>query len=481
MTRSYRWLVAGMLLFLVSNGIWTLPIATWLAPIPLLRFLRTQKALPGLAIVFVLFAVAACFMVYGIVPAAVGLSYYPMAVYYGFVWFVPYLIDRLLVGKDRGFAMTLVFPAAAVVTEYLHGHTFGTWTSVAYTQSGNLPLLQMMSVTGLWGVTFLVLWLGPVANWAWERDWELGEIRLGLAGYGALVLVILLAGQARLAFVPASEDTVRVAAVLGMAEMRDFGPDIEAADQESKGRASLAYFESMLEKGRREARSGARIIVWPELIGRMPEEAEPEALRLASEFAREERVNLLVAYFVYPPDFPDTYGRNKAVLLTANGEVAWEYVKSALVPGMQEIPGNWILPTHDSDVGKLGAAICYDMDFTHLIHQAGADGVELMLVPAWDWPAINPLHAEMAVYRAIENGFSLVRSTAQGTSIAVDSYGRVFSRMDEFTSDDDVMVAQVPVRSTWTLYSMTGDLFAWLCSAALVLAIGMAAFSRVRR
>jgi apolipoprotein N-acyltransferase len=481
MKRSYTWLVAGMLLFLVSNGNWTLPIAAWLAPIFLLRSLRTQKALPGLAILFGLFAIAACFMVYGIVPVAVGPSFYGIAVYYGFLWFVPYLLDRLLVGKDRGFAMTLVFPAAAVVAEYLHGLMFGTWTSVAYTQSGNLPLLQMMSVTGLWGVTFIVMWLGPVANWAWERNWKLEEVRRGLAGYGAVVLVVLLAGQARLAFAPASDDTLRVAAVLSMTEMRDFGPDMEAADQESKGRASLAYFESMLEKGRREARSGARVIVWPELIGRIPEDAEPEALRLASEFAREERVELLVAYFVYPPDFPDTYGRNKAVLLTANGEVAWDYVKSALVPGMKEIPGDWILPTHDSDVGKLSAAICYDMDFPHLIGQAGANGVELMLVPAWDWPAINPLHAEMAVYRAIENGFSIVRSTAQGTSIAVDSYGRVLARMDEFTSEDDVMVAQVPARSTWTLYSLIGDVFAWLCSAGLVLVIGIAVFSRARR
>jgi apolipoprotein N-acyltransferase len=148
---------------------------------------------------------------------------------------------------------------------------------------------------------------------------------------------------------------------------------------------------------------------------------------------------------------------------------------------MKEIPGDWILPTHDSDVGKLSAAICYDMDFPHLIGQAGANGVELMLVPAWDWPAINPLHAEMAVYRAIENGFSIVRSTAQGTSIAVDSYGRVLARMDEFTSEDDVMVAQVPARSTWTLYSLIGDVFAWLCSAGLVLVIGIAVFSRARR
>ncbi len=478
MKRSYHWLAVGMVLFLVSNGNWTLSIATWLAPVFLLRFLRAQQALRGIAIVFALFAMAACFMMYGIIPIAVSAGFLGIAVYYAFVWFVPYLVDRLVVGKDRRFAMTLVFPAAAVVAEHLHGLVFGTWGSVAYTQSGNLPLLQMMSVTGMWGVTFIVMWLGPVVNWAWERNWQVTEIRRGLSTYGAILLVILLAGQVRLTFAPASDQTVRVAAVLGMSEMRDFRPKLEAADEESKSEVSVDYFRSLLEKGRNEARSGAKIIVWPELIGRLPQDTEPEVLRLASDFAREEQIDLVVAYFVYPPDFPETYGRNKAVLLTADGEVAWDYVKSSVVPGMQEIPGDWVLPTHDGNVGKLGGAICYDMDFTHFIHQAGAKDVGLMLVPAWDWAAINPLHTEMAVFRAIENGFSLVRSTAQGTSVAVDSYGRVLARMDELTSEDDVMVAQVPVHSTWTVYSRTGDLIAWLCGLGLVLAIGTSLFQR---
>ena len=53
----------------------------------------------------------------------------------------------------------------------------------AYTQYGNLPLLQLLSVTGLWGIDFLMSWLASVVNWAWERGFAWPRVR---GGDGAL-------------------------------------------------------------------------------------------------------------------------------------------------------------------------------------------------------------------------------------------------------------------------------------------------------
>lgn len=47
-----------------------------------------------------------------------------------------------------------------------------------------------------------------------------------------------------------------------------------------------------------------------------------------------------------------------------------------------------------------------------------------MIVPSKDWKEVLPLHTHMAVFRAIENGFSLIRGTGHGLSIAVDYQGR---------------------------------------------------------
>ena len=109
------------------------------------------------------------------------------------------------------------------------------------------------------------------------------------------------------------------------------------------------------------------------------------------------------------------------------------------------------------------------MDFTNLIQQAGGAGVDIMMVPASDWRAIDPLHAVMASFRAIENGFSMVRQTDKGLSLAVDHLGRVISSMDYFTTKDQHMTAQVPMKGARTVYALLGDWFAWACIVLLMI------------
>jgi len=74
----------------------------------------------------------------------------------------------------------------------------------------------------------------------------------------------------------------------------------------------------------------------------------------------------------------------------------------------------------------------------------------------------------MAVFRAIENGISVVRRAEQGRSITVDPYGRVLAKMDHFTASERVMVAQVPTQGVFTVYSVIGDLFGWLSVVGFV-------------
>ncbi len=101
-----------------------------------------------------------------------------------------------------------------------------------------------------------------------------------------------------------------------------------------------------------------------------------------------------------------------------------------------------------------------------------------MLVPSNDWPDIDPLHTQMASFRAIENGFSLVRITGNGLSAAFDYQGQVLAAVDYFTSGEQVMIAHLPIQGVTTIYSVVGDLFAWLCVAGFV---GLAGWAVVRR
>jgi len=104
-----------------------------------------------------------------------------------------------------------------------------------------------------------------------------------------------------------------------------------------------------------------------------------------------------------------------------------------------------------------------------------------MLIPALDWPGIDPWHAQHAAFRAIEDGYSLVRPTSNGLAASVDYEGRVLAANDYFTTDQQTMIAYVPVQGTWTLYAHVGDLFAWLCIVTLFIIGGFMIFVSGRR
>ena len=81
------------------------------------------------------------------------------------VGFLPYLLDRVLARRLGGLLGTLVFPLAVTTVSYLLAlvsSSSGTWGNPAYSQYGDLPLLQLMSVTGLWGIVFLMSWLASL-------------------------------------------------------------------------------------------------------------------------------------------------------------------------------------------------------------------------------------------------------------------------------------------------------------------------------
>jgi apolipoprotein N-acyltransferase len=79
-----------------------------------------------------------------------ALVYYPLVVVLTGLTILPYLADRLSTPRLGGFVATLVFPLAYTTIEYLASFgPFGTITSLANTQYGNLPLLQLVSVTGI--------------------------------------------------------------------------------------------------------------------------------------------------------------------------------------------------------------------------------------------------------------------------------------------------------------------------------------------
>ena len=132
-------------------------------------------------------------------------------------------------------------------------------------------------------------------------------------------------------------------------------------------------------------------------------------------------------------------------------------------------PGDGRVPVIATGDGRMAGAICYDADFPAFIRQASQRQADLLIVPANEWIAIKHLHFQMAAFRAVENGVSLVRPAASGISTAIDPWGRVLAMADFFAPGDRTLTAQVPVGRIPTLYARIGDLFGWICSIGLLL------------
>ena len=488
--------LAGVLWFF-AGGRYVVGAAAWLAPVFMLRWFRGRRAAVAFPLAVLAAGTATFFAWRGIADVMMPTAFYVLfSAAAASVYLLPYLVDRFLSRRLDGFSSTLVFPAAVVTLEYLLSlvSPLGTWNAVAYTQVGNLPLIQISSLTGIYGVSFVVAWFAAVANRAWEERVAGRNIGRGLAAYAAVLAAVMLFGGIRLA-VTRADDTVRVAGIVArtffLSENREvlepliagepLAEEVAAAMREE----TAAINDDLFARSVREARAGARIILWGEASAQLLLDDERALVTRGRDLARRERVYLGMALATLEPG-ADKPVANKFVLVDPGGNVVWDYVKSIPVPGPEDAisrRGNGVIPTVETEYGKLAGVICYDMDFPAMIRPAGRAGADLMLVPAHDWYELGDLHADLAVFRAVENGFSLLRPDNEAVSVATDYLGTPLAATDYFATDDPVIIADIPTAGVRTVYAGVGDVFAWLViiylgtTAAVILIRGL----RIRR
>jgi len=492
---SWAWLVLGAAMLPFATLQTLVPVFAWVAPILLLRFTRTQNpaiSLPVLAVVMSLGSLLA--LRGGFFPIAGGLDYALFVAGLGIGGAAPYAVDRLLAPRLGSVSRTLVFPLAVTAIEFLagFGNPFGTAGSVAYSQYANLPLVQLVSLTGIWGLTFLVSWLAPVVNEIWESALSRRGTYVALVLFLAAVCTVLVFGGIRLAFPGTTSGTVRVAALAPDRALSDLafaapsGGARTTAERAAVRNSHLApVLNDLFARSGREARAGAKIISWSEAAALVLEEDQPTVVARAAELARREQVYLQVSMIVllaHPDPERGIVNENHAVLLDPSGAIVWDYLKSRPTPGDGHPPGPGVIPTVDTPYGRLATAICQDDFFPALLRQAGRADVDILLLPSSDWESVAAWHAQQAPFRAVENGVTLVRATRQGVSLATDGQGRLLGyKPDYFVATDQTLVTSVPTRGHDPAYVWAGDSFAYASLAGLLLLTGWAIRLQQRR
>ncbi len=153
--RSHLWLVLGLVLFLFSYGRVTIPICSWFAFVFLIRFHRTNSR-PWLGIVTLWLGMSACgvFMYDGLLLVR-GLMFYAACLLFGGIWVFPFIVDRFLYRRLNALASTFLWPLLMVTLTFFLAPYL---PSLAHSQIDYQSLIQIVSITGMGGLVFLIYW-----------------------------------------------------------------------------------------------------------------------------------------------------------------------------------------------------------------------------------------------------------------------------------------------------------------------------------
>jgi apolipoprotein N-acyltransferase len=456
--RAWVWLLVGSVCFTFVGWRWNVPAAAWVAPVFLIRFFRDRKrwyaALPAVAAL----AVASFIQMKGGWDLDAWMEY-AFSVIRPVAFLLALYADRALVRRLPRFAASLVYPSIFLVADYLFALTpLGSGMSASATQMGMPAVASLASVTGIWGIGFLMGWVASAFNLLWEERFDLAK-----AGGAAI------AAGARYALARLASPTVRIGSVT-VEHPRDYWDWIDSSTPREVVSAHATELsgieEALYSQSRRAVAAGAKIVFWSEGNGVVPEDREQAFMERAAEFARANGVYFAPAVVVLR--YGQTMSDNKLVLFAPDGSRAYTYVKTK---SWYPTGSDGALKVADTPYGRIGAAICFDMDFPSFIHRFGRMKADIVLVPAFDTSGIRPYHTEVGLMRGLENGFSVVRQTNKGTSLAMDGSGRVLARQEYFETADRLMIADVPTKRIPTVYAALGE---WFAYASMALAAGLA-------
>jgi len=482
---SLGWLIAGAVANLFVSGRWNRAWAAWIAPVLFLLYAHSVPAWTAFTGIWAAIVVSMLISHWRIVPVP-ALAYPFVLALLAVPTVFPYLADRWLAPQLPGIAGTLVFPLALVSAEYLGAriNPFGTWGATAYTQANNRLLVQIVALTGAWGIPFVIGWFASVARWSASQGFAWGTIQSSVLLYAVLLAAVLLYGYWRLRQPSAATQTVTVATIgwpEGVIEaqqiVRFLEPGLPADERAAIQEKFAQIHEHFIARTREAVRAGAKIVVWPETNVMVLRETFPALEKRLKNLMQELGVYGVAGLAVIDPVAEKTRFENRALLFAPDGTVAADYLKTTAVPGFEArfgARGDGRLPVVETPYGRISMAICYDLDFPWLIRQAGQARADLLLVPASDWSAIGSLHHDAARFRAIENGATLVRATRWGISSMVDATGRVVAMLDHNAKPSTVLVAEVPVGNRAGLYARVGDGMAWAGLVAFGLLVASA-------
>jgi apolipoprotein N-acyltransferase len=385
----------------------------------------------------------------------------------------------------------LLAPAVWVATELGRQYVWDgfPWILLGYSQVTVLPVAQVASVVGVYGLSALVAAAGTAAA---LLVIDRGRMRwMVSAAVVALLAIVVLWGQARLnaSVLLTRGQPVRVGVLQGNVAQE------QKWDPARRGDITDLY----IGMTRQALAQGATFILWPESSYPVFFEQDITGGSAVRRLAAESGATLLIGSDQVEPvksttatTSPASRYYNAAFLVKPDGTTGAVYRKMHLVPFGEYVPlktflffvGPIVEAVSDFSPGtdpvllpignhRVSTAICYEVIFPNLVRRFVQDGSELLTTITNDaWYGRSSAayqHWEQASMRAIEEGRFLARAANTGISGFVDPYGRNLVKTKLF--EPAIAVQDVRYLTDRTVYSRIGDLVAWMSLALTVAAL----------
>ena len=386
--------------------------------------------------------------------------------------------------------------AVWVALEMVRARIFGgfPWNFIGDSQTEMLPLIQIASVTGVYGLSFLVVWSSlaifsamqmifqkPATRFAWQS-----EIILPFLA----VVAVFVFGETKLQPQNSSASTLRVTLV------QPSIPQTLIWDES----ANSNRFQELLALSENALTNSTDLLIWPESAVPELDDASYSAI---TNLVRRHHVWLIFnADDVVPrmnaKDLNDNDVFNAAFLFNPDGSFGGVYHKQELVIFGEYIPLEHTLPfikyltpiTGSFAAGNepvqfrisninVSPLICFEDTFSTLARQAAKGDTGFLVNLTNDgWfgdSAEQWQHEANAIFRAIENGIPLVRCANNGVTCWIDENGRtreIFKDKTGSVYGAGAITFELPVSPhVQTVYNRHGDWFGWIC---VVIAIWIA-------
>lgn len=431
--------------------------------------------------------------------------------------------------RQFGFKPALfALPFIWVAFEFIHAHSEVSfpWLILGNSQTYDLPVVQFISYTGAYGLSFWLLWLNVLLFVVYAkvavRDWRPASIQTfaSLTGIVLLYLLPKFYGNVVLKNPPAtSGKSLRVGVVQ---------PNIDPFEKWQPNSESQI---TVLQKLTRDAaRERAELVLWPET-------AVPFYLLLPihqSSFVQiRQQVDSLniylltgiadAVYYQTGEEIPkssktsrtgqryDTF--NSSIMLSPNDGEIQKYAKNLLVPFAERVPyseelsflnamqwnfgmGGWNsgreatvfrLKTEALPEVKFSNLICYESVYPGFVADFVKRGAQFLTVITNDswWGNTSGAyqHKQFGILRAVENRRWIVQCANGGVSCFIDPFGHILHATEMYK--EAVVVENIEPKTELTYYSQHGD---WLGEACIVVsafllaaALGRNFYMNIRR